>query len=116
MIRGVTVSVELRQRGARDEFGNDVESYGPPVEVDDVLVEGGAASELDATRPEGVKVAYTLRFPKAWTDPMRGARVELPAPFDWGNPYTAIGALTLLIDANVPGRWNGVLEVEATDG
>jgi len=116
MIRGVTVSVELRDRSARDSFGNDAEAYQPPVDVPDVLVEGGSCSELDATRPEGVKVAYTLRFPKAWTDPMRGARVTLPAPFGWGNPYKAVGALTLLIEGNVPGRWNGTLEVEAADG
>jgi len=128
MLRGRTVTVRLRDYGetsadatsttttTRDSFGNDIESYGQPIEVDNVLIEGGSAEELDESRPEGVRAAYTLRFPKSWTEPMRGALVELPDPFSWGNPYRAIGVVKYLQTELCPLDWNGVLEVEAVDG
>ena len=46
----------------------------------------------------------------------RGALVELPEPFSWGNPYRAIGVMKFLQGELCPLEWNGVLEVEAVDG
>ena len=116
MIRGITASVELRDRSARDSFGNDVEAYLPQNAVDNVLVQPGAAAELDATRPDGVRVSLTLHFPKGWTGDLRGARVSLPAPWDGGNPYRVVGDPRPYMDANTPGAWHMAVEVERAHG
>lgn len=116
MINGLTALVELRVRDARDGFGNDVESYADPAAVDNVLVAPGACAELDETRPEGVRVAYTLHFPKGWTADMRGARVTLPAPFAGAKPYRVVGDPRPYMDANCPTPWHMAVEVEAVDG
>ena len=118
MIRGVTVSVELRQRGARDALGNEVEAYAEPVDVPNVLVQPGPTADLDASRPEGVAVAFTLHFPKTWEGDLRGARVSLPAPWEWGNPYRVAGVPMRYDPQNCPPLvpWNMAVEVEATDG
>ncbi len=116
MISGTTVSVELRERDARDSFGNDVEAYAAAQAVDNVLIVPGACAELDSTRPEGVRVAYTLHFPKGWTADMRGARVTLPAPFDGMGKYRVVGSPAPYMDANCPTPWHMAAEVEAIDG
>lgn len=118
MLRGVTVAVELRQHGARDALGNDVEAYAAPVDVGNVLVQPGATADLDASRPEGVTVALTLQFPKAWSGDLRGARVTLPAPWSWGNPYRVVGVPMPYDPQNCPPivPWNMAVEVEAADG
>ncbi len=76
-----------------------------------VLVQPGATADLDATRPQGVTVAYTLHFPKTWTAPLRGCsclvRGELFEVIGDPKPYTA---------ANTPGDWNRAVEVTRTDG
>lgn len=118
MIRGVTASVELRLRGARDALGNEVVAYADPTEVGNVLVQTGTTADLDASRPEGVTVAATLHFPKSWDGDLRGARVTLPAPWDWGNPYHVVGVPMPYDPQNCPPLvpWNMAVEVEATDG
>lgn len=114
MIRGTTATVELRVRNSRDSFGNDVEAYAEPVDVDNVLVAPGACAELDPTRPEGVRVDLTLHFPKGWTGDLRGARITLPEP--WGGAYRVIGGPKPYMDANCPTPWHMPVEVEAVDG
>ena len=129
MIRGTTVQVELRteptapasrngdsQAATRDALGNDIVAYAAPVDVANVLVEPGPCSALDAARPEGVTVDFTLHFPKTWAGDLRGARVTLPAPRAWGNPYRVVGNPEPWMDENCPGDWNMPVEVTATDG
>lgn len=114
MIKGITASVELRVRDARDAFGNDVEAYAAPVDVSPVLVTPGACAELDSVRPEGVVVAFTAHFPKTWTGSLRGAQVTLPAP--WGGPYKVVGDPKPYMPQNTPTPWNMPVELEAVDG
>lgn len=114
MISGTTAYVELRVRDARDAFGNDEVIYAAPQAVKNVLVVPGACKELDASRPEGVRVALTVHFPKGWTGGLRGARITLPAP--WGGPYNVIGDPKPYMAANTPTPWNMPVEVEAVDG
>ena len=114
MVSGTTVTVELRRHVARDSFGNDVVAYEPPVDVDDVLVQPGSNDDLDSSRPEGVKVALTLHFPKTWTGRMRGARVTLGGR--WEGTYSVIGDPVPYMESNCPTRWNMPVEVEAVDG
>ncbi len=114
MISGLTASVELRERNARDGFGNDIEAYAAPQDVDNVLVTPGACAELDSMRPEGVRVALTLHLPKGWTQGLRGARVTLPAPY--AGTYRVVGDPRPYMDANCPTPWHMPVEVEAVDG
>ncbi len=116
MISGTTVSVELRKRDARDGFGNDVEAYAEAVSVPNVLIAPGACAELDSTRPEGVRVAYTLHFPKTFSGDLRGARIALPVSFAGMGKVRVIGSPEPYMDANCPTPWHMPVEVEAIDG
>lgn len=116
MISGRDVNVMPRLRDYRDAFGNDMERYGAPVTVKGVAVQPGPCAELDSTRPEGVRVALTLHFPKTWTGSLRGAKVALTGP--WEGEYRVIGDPKPYDGANCPPDvpWNMPVEVEAVDG
>ena len=114
MISGETVNVMLRVRDARDSFGNDVEEWADPEDVSGVLVVPGGCEELAPTRPEGVRVALTLHFPKTWAKRMRGAKVALTGR--WAGTYRVIGDPVPYMDANCPSPWDMPVEVEAVDG
>lgn len=115
MISGTTASVMLRDRSARDSFGNDVEAYLPPVDVD-VCVQPGTCADLDDTRPEGVRVALTVHFPKTWAGSLRGAKVALGGR--WEGEYRVVGDPKPYDERNCPQGvpWNMPVEVEAADG
>lgn len=115
-MRGTTVTVLRPGEPTRDRFGNDVP--GKPVEepVEGVLVAPGPTSEMEASRPEGVSVAYTLHFPKTYTASLEGCSVALPEPWANEDGYRVIGDPRPYMDANTPGRWNRPVEVEAAHG
>ena len=113
-MEGVTVEVWSKTAQAtKDRFGNAVYTSSK-TEVSDVLVSPGATSEMDASRPEGVEVAYTLHFPKTFTGSLEGCDIVLPAP--WAGTYRVIGDPKPYIDANTPTRWHIPCEVEAAHG
>lgn len=114
MLRGRTATVRLRVRDARDSFGNDVEEYAAPQDVGNVLVSPGPCKELDASRPEGVKVALTLHFPKGWAGDLRGAKVALSG--EYGGSYRVVGEPKPYQAELCPTDWSMPVEVEATDG
>lgn len=97
--------------GATDPFGAPVE--GEPVEeaVDGALVTPGATADLDASRPEGVRVAYTVHFPKGYGKSLRGCSVVIG-----GEGYRVIGDPKPYMGDGVPGPWDMAAEVEAVDG
>lgn len=114
MITGTTVTV-LRPTAQRpDRFGNV--TYGTPTSetVDNVLIAPGATSDLEAGRPEGVQVAYTLHFPKTYSASLEGCSVVLPAP--WSGTYRVIGDPSPYMDENTPTPWHMPVEVEAAHG
>lgn len=122
MIRGVTVTVKTPKRvyttdtppvPVNDRFGNATYTY-TSQSVANVLVAPGATQDLEAARPEGVTVAYTLHFPKTFTDSLEGCIVTLPAP--WAGDYRVIGDPRSYIDANTPTPWHTPVEVEAAHG
>ena len=115
MLSGVSVDVLTPVEGERDRFGNVTATYERET-VSDVLVVPGATADLEAGRPEGVQVAFTLHFPKTFTGTLEGCEIELPSPWNAGNPYKAIGAPAPYMDANTPTRWNRQVEVEAANG
>ena len=113
MIRGVQVTVNRPSAETRDEYNNAVFAYTPET-VDNVLVAPGATDLLAASRPEGVQVAYTLHFPKTYTETLEGCTVTLPAP--WSGTYRVLGDPKPYIGANTPTDWNRPVEVKAAHG
>lgn len=113
MIRGVTVTVKAPVYGEPDRFGDLTKTY-TESQVGNVLVSPGSTSLLDASRPEGARVAYTLHFPKTFTGSLEGCIVTLPSP--WAGDYRVIGDPRPYIDANTPTEWHTPAEVEAAHG
>ena len=108
-----TVTVGNVQQIVHDRFGN-VEYTTKNETVNDVLISPGATSDMEASRPEGVTVAYTLHFPKTYTGTLEGCDVILPAP--WAGTYHIIGDPREYMDENTPTRWHMPVEVEAAHG
>lgn len=113
MIKGVSVTVHSPSSTETDRFGNPIVTFADET-VNDVLVSPGATQDLEASRPDGVKVAYTLHFPKTFTGALEGCEITLPDP--WAGRYRVVGAPGRYIDANTPTRWNMPVEVEAAHG
>ena len=112
-MKGISVIVRTPQATTTDRFGNEqyvfIEST-----VDGVLVEPGANESLEASRPEGVQVAFTLHFPKTYSGTLEGCEIELPAP--WTGVYRVIGNPGRYMMDNTPTRWNMPVEVEKAYG
>lgn len=113
MIRGASVTVHHPAVESYDRLGNPVDTWTTET-VSDVLIAPGATESLEASRPEGVQVAFSLHFPKAWTGSLEGCKVELPVP--WGGTYRVIGSPQSYMDENTPTRWNRTVEVEVAHG
>ena len=114
MIRGVDVCVSSPVSGEPDRLGNPTVTYGEAETVGNVLVSPSTTSDMEAARPEGVSVAYTLHFPKTYTRCLEGCRITLPAP--WCGTYHVIGNPKPYIGANTPTQWNRQVEVETAHG
>ena len=59
----------------RDEFGEPIVGEPTLEEVGGVVVCPGPTSDLDAMRPEGVRVAFSVFFPKGYGADLRGCSV-----------------------------------------
>lgn len=110
LIQGERVVV-VRPHVTRDDLGEPV--YGEPVRtvVNDVLVSPGATSDMDAARPNGVIVSFTLGFPKRYQERLGGCSVEVR-----GEAYEVVGDPQPLTPANTPGPYNYTVEVTRADG
>lgn len=112
-----TISVELQRpsKTGTDRFNNATYEYTTET-VDGVLVVPGATMELEAARPEGVNVAYTLHFPKDYVERLEGCFVTLPAP--WSGTYRVIGNPGQYMRDNTPSLlpWGMPVEVEDAHG
>ena len=114
MITGISVVILRPTEDGVDRFGNPVKSEPTRQTVDNVLVSPGSTSDMEAARPDGTVVAYTLHFPKTYTGSLRNCLVELPPP--WAGVYRVIGDPREYIDANTPTKWHMPVEVEAAHG
>lgn len=109
LIRPEEVTV-MRPRVTRDSLGEP--EYGEPETVGvEALVAPGPTADLDATRPNGVTVAYTLHLPKTFQEPLRGCEVEVR-----GERTRVVGDPRPYTAANTPGAWNYTVEVELANG
>ena len=94
-----------------DEHMEEVETW-TEMEVANVLVAPGSTSDVtDSTRPTGTRIAFTLGFPKSFSAPLRGCRVEVR-----GVTYGVIGDPQPNDAENCPTAWWYTAEVEAVDG
>jgi hypothetical protein len=75
------------------------------------VVAPGSTADLDATRPSGYSVSYTLHLPKAWSRDLRGASVRLR-----GEEYRVVGEPMAYTAANTPGDYCLPVEVGRADG
>lgn len=113
MIRGVDVTVMRPYESGTDRFNNAV--YGMTGEsVGNVLVAPGGTQDLEAARPEGVHVDYTLHFPRGYEGDLEGCDVVLPAP--WSATCHVVGRPQKYVDANTPTPWNLPVECEVAHG
>ena len=110
LIQGETVTV-IRCEVARDELGEPTGERVTREDVQNVVVAPGPTAELDASRPNGVTVAFTLCFPKGYGKSLKGCSVEIR-----GRAYRVVGDPQPYTEANTPGDWNLTVEVERTDG
>lgn len=64
---GETVAILVRTKTGEDSMGEPVYEW-TSEHVDNVLVRPLAGSDLrEDLRPDGIRVSYSLSFPKAWT-------------------------------------------------
>ena len=113
MIRGESVTVELRRFGEVDAYGNAIESYAPPVTVDDVLIgDGGVVQRVEDGEPHALRYDIEFHFPRHYAGDLREARVTRG-----GMTYRVVDAVTLT-DANIPPgiRWNAIAKAVRFDG
>lgn len=110
MLRTTSVTVKTPVTTV-DRFGNEVASGYTSVDVGGVLVSPGATADLEAARPDGVTVSYTVHFPKSFSDDLRGCLVTIG-----GEDYRVIGEPHPYMDVNCPTRWHMAVEVERADG
>lgn len=100
----------IRPTMERDDLGEP--TLGEPTREEVCCVVcPGATSDMDATRPEGVTVAYTLHFPKTYSGSLRGCSVEVR-----DTRYDVVGDPQRTTDAATPGPWNLAVEVTRADG
>ena len=112
MIRGETVYVRSDVESGTDPFGAPVIEAGALDEVSNVVVAPADPSDIaDSVRPDGVKVAYTLHFPKDYEGDLRGCRVIVR-----GEPFCVVGDPQRTTDAATPGNYNMAVEVTRADG
>lgn len=110
MIRGEQVVVIRPIETGRDSMGEPLREWVEEAPVA-AVVAPGATADLDATRPQGVRVAFTLHFPKSYEGSLRGCKVRVR-----GDEYRVIGDPQPYAPQNTPGRYNRPVEVEAVAG
>lgn len=111
MIRGETVTVEHVIGTTKDRLNVDVPTYGEPVSVPNVVIVPSTLDETDYLRPDGIRVTYTLHFPRGYTQDLRGARVTVR-----GETYRVVGEPHPYTEANVRGPWTMPVQVGRADG
>ena len=110
LIRGESVTVRT-PTNSYDEHMEEVTTWDEAT-VGNVVVHPGATSDvLESTRPDGTRVAFTLGFPKGFSEPLRGCHVVVR-----GVECAVIGDPRPHTPGNVPGPWNYTAEVARVDG
>lgn len=120
---GETVVVLTRTKTGEDEMGEPIYKWSAE-QVENVLVRPLSGSDLaDPLRPDGIRVSYSLAFPKAWTAGkapgfLAHRRIALVARGMDGNDADAALRVSGSPDrtAPCPTAWDTIAEVGRTDG
>lgn len=113
MIQGETVTVQLRQFGAVDAYGNPARVYAAPVTVENVLI-GRCTPRADETgaHPYAIEDGCVFCFPRDYTGDLRGALITRD-----GSTYEVDGDPMEYTAANLPPLpWNIKVEAVRRDG
>lgn len=105
-----SVTVKTYEEISRDPYNAPIKEP-KETEVENVLVAPGARHDLDAERPEGTEILYTLYFPKTFTTLLEGAGVKVRG--EW---LRVVGHPDYFDPTFCPTYWNQVVEVAATHG
>ena len=100
----------IRESASLDDIGEPVAAAEARERVR-CIVCPGPTSDLGAERPNGVRIAYTLHFPKDYEGDLRGCSVEVR-----GARYNVVGDPQRTTDAATPGNYNMAVEVTRADG
>lgn len=117
MIKGETIVIMTPTYGAADALGNKTVTGYTSSTVDDAVIGPPSTADLEAGRPLGVTVAYTVHVPPAAPASLEGCLIQLPADYG-GGTYRVVGAPGFYAEANMPPRWKGYrpVNVEAAHG
>lgn len=115
---GETVAVLTRIETGKDSMGEPIYEWSS-TNVENVLVKPGVGESLsDDLRPDGIRVKYTLAFPKTFTGSLRSARVALTERGMSADDYDS--ALVVVGDPGItkpcPTQWNRLVEVGVAYG
>lgn len=107
MIHGTTVKLISRVQTGTDPFNAPVYTE-TEIEVENVLVGQPMQNEIvDAQSLESKRAAYSLGIPKGDTHVWKDQIVEI-----FGRRFKVFGDVTEGIEANVPGPWHHIWQVE----
>lgn len=115
---GERVAVLTRTVGAIDDMGDPIVAWSAET-VEGALVRPLSGEDLrDARRPDGVRVEYSIAFPKSYTGEVRGARIALiDRGMDAGDAESALRVSGSPDRTRpCPTRWNMVAEAGRADG
>lgn len=110
-MKSISIKVLRPEIIGKDALGEDICELVPEPDEVLVLTTPGKVAELDATRPEGVLVTWTIHFPKDYVLSLRDCWIEMS-----GNRYRVIGDPQPYMPENTPGLFNRPVEVEVVDG
>lgn len=114
MFKGTTVTVHTPTTWTVDRYNNRIADDYTAQTVANVLIVPGVTADLEAARPDGVSVAYTLHFPKGYNATLEGALIDLPEPYS--GTYRVVGNPKPYMDANCPTPWHMPVEVAVAHG
>lgn len=110
MIRGEQVIVQRAVEVGKNSRNEPRFEWQDETVNDVICVPGPLADVTDAMRPRGVRVEWSLFWPKTYTKPLAGCRVIIRG----GEPLHMIGDPHIY--ASAPTRWNRPSEAGRTDG
>lgn len=107
MIKGIPVTIHVKQQTGVDDFG--LPAFGDSTEiVDNVLVGEPSAEDItNATQFDGKRLEYILAIPKKDNHTWENTVVEF-----YGKKFRTFGLVTQGIEANIPLAWNKKVKVE----
>lgn len=110
LLTSTTATVLRQVENGTDPFGAPVTETEQET-VAGVLPQPGSTSNLDASRPEGVRVDMTFHFPRGYSKPLRGCSIVYG-----GTTYRVIGDPHPYMSEITPGPFGLAVETERVDG